>query len=126
MESARKVVTEAEILAVPCKTCGAPIGKLCRANGRVIIPFTTSIEQTEASFHQVRIIAAQTVQMLHKFDQRLTPAQKFLATYYAFVMLSDSASTKSVEMLGKHFTTEALQAFFIHNALEELKKDGLL
>lgn len=119
-------ITTDEILAVGCKTCGAPAGKPCRVPGQIIVPLTYQEEQTDFSFHAVRTLMAMSKLAYRRFGEDLKASEKALITYYAFVMLAESVSANSVAIMGKHYPPEAVEAFFAHAAIEELKKDGLL
>lgn len=124
MESYRSVISEKEILAISCPTCFRPADKLCvsRSNGMVL---AFEVGATECSFHAARIMKAQDEQIKKLGLQPLGPTEKSLILYYAFIMLCDSVSEKSKELLGKQLTSEQVQAFFAHKAIEELKNDGL-
>jgi len=123
--SERKVISEAEILAVACPICNAAKGFACRFI-HTRIPLSREIEETELVFHHERIKLAQDAQILRNFGRILGPTEKALITYYAFIMLADSVSLKSVETLGRSYTSVEIQKFFAQQAIKELRKDKLL
>lgn len=122
----RKVVTEAEILAVPCPTCHASKGMGCRRTDNRSIPLQTALITDALSFHPPRVFDAQQAQLLRNFGRFLGPSEKSLITYYAYVMLCDSVAGKSTELIGKPFNSLEIQKFFAQCAITELRKDGLL
>lgn len=119
-------VVQNEILDVGCKECGAQPGKPCRIPGRIMLPFTHHLEQEHFSFHPQRILYAKMKKVMPGFGDGMTASTKALITYYAFVMMCDSVSTKSKELLGAELSSQAVQAFFAHEAIKELRKDGLI
>lgn len=122
----KKKVTTDEILAVGCKTCSAPAGKPCRVPGRIVVPLTYKVEETDFNFHPVRVLMALSKQAYKRIGEDLKASEKALITYYAFVMLAESVSAHSEAIMGKHHPPEAVEAFFAYAAIQELKKDGLL
>lgn len=122
--SKRQVVTEEEILAIRCPRCHVAPNVGCHNIERHPLSFIEGA--TELSFHRERIMVAHAVQLQRKFDRALTSTDKALIVYYAFVMLCDSVSTQSKSLLGSEFTSDQIQAFFAHKAIEQLKKDRLL
>lgn len=122
-ESQRKVVSEAEILSISCPKCHAIEEHGCLTNDRRVL--CRKIDDTELAFHSERVFAAFQKQFHGKWG-KLGATEKALICYYAYIMLCDSVSTKSVELLGKQFTTEQIQAFFANEAIQELKRDKLL
>lgn len=57
---------------------------------------------------------------------KLGATEKSLICYYGFIMLADSVSLKSLEILGKSMTSREIQTFFAQQAMSELRKDGLM
>ncbi len=111
-----RIVTEREILAIPCLECRARSKRMCfdvRGNTRELA-------------HASRIREAQARQAARILGDVLDPTDKALILYYAFIKLCDSVSTKAPQVLGIDLNSEQIQAFFCRKAVEELKKDGLL
>lgn len=119
----RKVVTEAQILEVSCPTCHCLAGLGCLTPERHTL--ATKVGSTRLSFHSERISAAYDLQFTSAFGL-LDASAKSLVLFYAYGMLCDSVSLKSLEMLGKYHTSKQVQTFFAQKAVAELKKDGLL
>lgn len=119
----RIVAKDQEILAIPCPTCKARVGQLCRMPSGAPLAFVIGDDQSR--FHRDRIMNVLIVRLRNEFG-RLNASDKALICYYAFVILSDSVSTKSKEMLGHDYSSKQIQQFFVQKAIEELKKDRLL
>lgn len=99
-----------------CRTCHAARGMQCRRGGE------------SGGFCATRVLQAQKNReaKLLGSDINLTPGEKALIVYYAFIILCDSVSTKSKEVLGVEHSSLNIQGFFIKQAIEEAKKDGLI
>lgn len=119
----RKAVTDAQILAVSCPTCHCLSGLGCLTPERRV--FATEVGSNKLSFHSERISAAYALQFAVAFGG-LDPSTKALAIFYAYGMLCDSVSLKSVELLGRFHTSTQIQTYFAQKAIAEMKKDGLL
>src|SRR6266704_2127192 len=107
-----------QIMEVPCVNCEAKINKPCRSGhngtGFVIV-----------GFHPQRVELRGKLPSLGNLDtdQTLNSTDKAMITYYAYVMLCDSVSTKSEELIGKRLTSAEVQRFFAKQAVIELQKD---
>lgn len=123
VESQRRVLSEKEILNVPCPNCHVQVGVACRNSARHVLVVMTG--QTELSFHSARIFIAQQQQMRDRFGI-LGATEKALICYYAFVMLCDSVSTKSIEVIGKDVSSQEIQAMFVQEAIKALRNDKLI
>lgn len=122
--SKRKVCTEAEILAVRCPICEAIPGRPCISHQRHAL--IVRLGQTEFSFHSARISTAQDIRWKEKFGVSLSQSEKTLILQYAFIMLCDSVSTKSIEVMGRQYTSDQIQAYFCNQAIKELQNDELV
>lgn len=123
MQLQTKIVTEAEILAVACPKCNAVREHGCLDAQRHVLYHR--LGDTELTFHPERIRAAQESKITAQFG-KLGATEKALICYYAFIMLAESVSTKSVEILGRAFTVEQILTFFSQQAVAALRKDGLI
>lgn len=121
--STRKVLSEEDILATECRNCHAIVNVGCKNKSRH--PLVHTEASTELAFHRERIMDAWAQHSQRRMGP-LNATDKALITYYAFIMLCDSVSTKAVELLGEPFTSEDIQKFFAMKAVAELKKDKLL
>lgn len=104
-------------MEVPCITCDAAIGEACYDQQYNVILLK--------GFH------ARRVELRERYpnfptEQELTPTDKALLCFYAFVMLSDSVAVNSVRLFGKQCTTEEVQRMFGSRALQALRSEGLL
>lgn len=115
--------TELEILAVKCPTCNSLPNVGCLNPERHVL--AKACPQDGLSFHPTRYRAAMDEKFRRAFG-KLSPTDKALICYYAFIRLADSVSTKSKEVLGREFTSTEVQIFFARKASDELKKDGLI
>lgn len=123
LNSQRKVIGEDEILALACRHCHSEPGVGCKNAQRHAL--VHHLPDMELAFHSQRIMDAFERQATSRMG-RLSPTDKALITYYAFVMLCDSVSTKTMVMFGKEFTSEDIQKFFATEAVKELRKDKLI
>jgi hypothetical protein len=109
--------TREQLMEVPCIQCDAKIGKQCRSEsggrGHLLVGFHFQRSELRGKLPSMG-------------DLELNSTDKALICYYAFVMLSDSVSSKSEEILGKRMTSQEVQRFFARQAVIELQKDGLL
>lgn len=107
-----------QVREVPCIICDAIAGEHCMTNysGRRVVMVECHPERSELRKKCPNL----------SFVQGLDATDKSLIVYYAFVMLCDSLQPKSLEIIGKHFTSRELQVFFAKMAIAELRKDGLL
>jgi hypothetical protein len=105
-------LTGEQMREVPCIRCDAKVAEPCKKNGLPLI-----------GCHSERAILRAKMPC---FPVELNATDKALVCYYAFIMLCDSVSTKSVETLGKQLSSAEVQRFFAKQAIDELKKDGLI
>lgn len=115
MEENGKVLTRAEALKNPCRSCYVPVGMSCHSQPTGPI-CKTRMQQAQRD-KEAKLLGDNIT---------LTPGEKALAVYYAFIMLCDSTSAKSQQMIGKQISSLEIQGRYIHEAIKELKKDGLL
>src|SRR6266576_1300795 len=80
-----------EIKEVQCLMCGAQSGELCTENGGIPI----------LGFHKERIELRSRIPSFPSDMPKLNATDKAIITYYAYIALCNSCSTKSVELFGK-------------------------
>lgn len=105
------VLTPNEIRQIPCRFCHSPSGHYCKGT---------------ISFHRARIEMALRNKEAKILGHKLTPGEKSIAVYYAFIQLCDAVSANSQAVLGGQFTSQQIQAFFVGTAIKEAEKDQLI
>ena len=110
-----KVINERTVLSVFCPNCRVRGQRLC------IDPRGAPLQKA----HPERYLFAYEL-LTDRVNGKLSATDKALISYYAFIMLCDSVSVRSKEVLGIEMTTEQIQAGFCRKAIEALQEDGLL
>lgn len=107
-----------EILQVVCPICeAAPLQACHERDGSPLI----------GGFHKERVLFREQFPVLPKeVPSILTPTDKSILTYYAFVMLADSCAANSEKLFGKKFTSQEIQRTFGKAALQKAQADGML
>lgn len=109
------VINEKTILSVVCPNCFArPKMECFEIRGR-----------PRLKSHPERIRYAQEL-LSDRVAGKLSATDKALVLYYAYIMLCDSVSARSKEVLGIVMSTEEIQAGFARKAIQALQEDGLL
>lgn len=114
-EASSPELSAAQIMEVPCILCEAKPSERCKDKTGV----------TLIGFHALRL-ELRKQQPNVELPTELTPDEKALVIYYAYVMLCDSVEVHAETIMGKPFDTVAIQRFFAAKAVEMLKKDGLI
>lgn len=122
-DSERNVVTETEILAVPCTTCNTLVGLVCKNKERHVLTYHE--DSTEFAFHRSRVLTALAKQTEIRFPGIIN-IDRFMICYYAFVMMSNSIAENSEKLMGKKFTPDEIEKFFASKAIQELNRDKIL
>lgn len=127
MDQETKVITDSDILDVSCPFCKALPASGCRQSPNVGSPqLALIIGSRHLSFHPERIKAAKGKIETVMFGDTLSPSQKALLVYYAFIRLCHSCAANSVMMFGKELDSITIQKYFGQRALAELQEDGLI
>ena len=107
-----------EILQVVCPICqSAPLEACKERDGSPLI----------GGFHRERVAFREAFPVLPKeIMSVLSPTDKAIAVYYAFVLLADSCAANSEKLFGKSFTSQEIQRTFGKAALQKAQADGML
>lgn len=109
----------AEIIEVPCMECDAKASERC-------IDKATGVQLF--GFHKSRIECRERMPVLPKeLPSLLTPTDKSITIYYAFVALCDSVAANSEKMFnGKKFSSQDIQKIFGKQGFKAAQADGMI
>lgn len=113
-----EVKEESRAMQVPCIRCDAKPNEHCVQPGRK--------EPLVGGFHSERVELSRKVVVAMPKGEDLDATDKALITYFAYILLCDSVSAKSVELFGKQFASEEIQRWFGQQAVTQLRAEGLL
>jgi hypothetical protein len=102
---------------------------LCVFERSVVSDLTPKYDQASIERLMQRIYAGEEVgpRILNPDSPPyLMNSHKRYVVTYAFLMLADAVALKSLEVLGKEFTTEEIQTFFVGKAIKELREEKKL
>src|SRR3569833_477250 len=105
-------------LDIPCPGCMATAGSKCT-------DLLTGKKMDWVHIARRLSFAKQKKQFIFQASN-MNEGQKAMTMYYAFVMLCDSCSQKSVDLFGKQLDSEEILMFFAKKAIEAMKEDGLV
>lgn len=74
----------------------------------------------------MRVRQAQQIAAQRLLSLELDVADQALILYYSYMMLCDSVSAKSKEILGIELDTQQIQASFAKRAVQALQQEGLI
>lgn len=111
-----------EVKEVQCLMCGAQPGEPCieKEKGK---KFT---HVALLGFHKERVELRSRIPSFPSDMPELDATDKAVITYYAYIALCDSCSTKSIELFGKKFSSQEIQRTFAAQGLKQAKEDGLI
>jgi len=101
---------------VVCIRCNAQPGEPCTEHKAMII-----------GYHKERVDLRDRLPFLpEEIPTNLSPTDKAIIVYYAFVALANSVAANSEKILGKQFTSQEIQRTFGKKGLNDAKEDGML
>jgi hypothetical protein len=113
--------TDAQVREVYCIRCDAAPGEACTERSMKLV---TGYHKERGNLRKK--FPVNLDELVVKGSAILSPTDKSVIVYYAYVMLCDSVSANSEKIMGKFISSADIQRMFAKEGLDAARKDGII